>query len=100
MKYGLEDAMLESICSALARFPNLERAVLCGSRAKGTYKPMSDIDIALFGNKLNDSDLTRIKEAAANLGLPYEFDIFICKKPVDSELEQHIKRSCAVIYEK
>jgi len=30
----------------------VERAILYGSRAKGTFKPGSDIDLALVGNKL------------------------------------------------
>ncbi len=35
MKYGLADAVVEKLHSVLAQCPEVERAVLYGSRAKG-----------------------------------------------------------------
>lgn len=43
MKYGLPERTVEQICAVLAQCPAVERAVLYGSRAKGNYKPGSDI---------------------------------------------------------
>ncbi|NBV42883.1 nucleotidyltransferase domain-containing protein [bacterium] len=36
------------ILHELAQFPMVEQAVLYGSRAKGNYKPGSDIDLTFF----------------------------------------------------
>jgi predicted nucleotidyltransferase len=47
MKYGLSEKQLMEITSKLAEIPEIEEAVLFGSRAIGTYKEASDIDIAL-----------------------------------------------------
>lgn len=52
-RHGLSDATLLRITETLARFPAVERAVLFGSRAKGTHKLGSDIDLALYGETLD-----------------------------------------------
>ncbi len=38
MKYGLTETAIEKISSVFARFPEIEKAVLYGSRAKGNFK--------------------------------------------------------------
>jgi hypothetical protein len=38
---GLSNATLEAICATLAQFPQVEKGVLYGSRAKGSFKPGS-----------------------------------------------------------
>ncbi len=44
---------LKKIQSVLARYPQVEAADLFGSRAKGTARPGSDIDIALKGSGIH-----------------------------------------------
>ncbi len=49
VNHGLTDGTVAQIRDALARFPEVEKAILYGSRAKGNYKPGSDIDLTLLG---------------------------------------------------
>lgn len=49
MKYGLDDNYFDKLTSVFPRHPEVESVVLYGSRAKGNYKPFSDIDITLKG---------------------------------------------------
>ncbi len=44
MKYGLSDPTIKKIQSVFIRYSQVEKAILCGSRAKGAYKNGSDID--------------------------------------------------------
>ena len=53
MKFGIEENDWKKITNVFSHFRNIERAVLFGSRAKGTNKPFSDIDIALVGANLS-----------------------------------------------
>ena len=48
MNHGLTSGTVDRIRSVLARFPQVEKAVLYGSRAKGNYKRGSDIDLTLY----------------------------------------------------
>ncbi len=53
--YGLKQTVVEQISHVLARYPEIERAVIYGSRAKGNFKPGSDIDLALIGKRMTES---------------------------------------------
>lgn len=50
--YGLTDNELEKLCNLFRKHEEIEQAVLYGSRAKGNFKPFSDIDITLMGGRL------------------------------------------------
>ena len=48
-KTGLSAKTIDKLHSVFARHPHIEQAILYGSRAKGTYRNGSDIDLTLKG---------------------------------------------------
>ena len=96
---GLSAATLEQICTTLARFPQVEKGVLYGSRAKGNFKPGSDIDLTLRGDGLTLSLLGDIDMALGDLLLPFEIDLSIYDQLGHGELVTHIDRVGRVIYQ-
>ncbi|WP_256681194.1 nucleotidyltransferase domain-containing protein [Pseudomonas sp. IC_126] len=58
---GLSDKDVASIRKTLRLFPKITEAILYGSRAKGCYRPGSDIDLTLKGNELSYQDLLDIE---------------------------------------
>ena len=60
MNYGLTNTDLQKLTMLFARNRKIERVILYGSRAKGNYKPFSDIDITLIGEGLTRSDVNRL----------------------------------------
>lgn len=100
MPYGLKDSELTNLKALFAKNDRLERVILYGSRAKGTYKPFSDVDITLVGRELTHSDLNRMILDIDDLLLPYMFDISIFHTIKNSDLIDHINRRGIVIYEK
>ena len=97
---GLSANTLAQICATLARFPQVEKGVLYGSRAKGNFKPGSDIDLTLRGDGLTMSLLGNIDMALDDLLLPYEIDLSIYDQLGHAELVAHIDRVGRVIYQK
>ena len=97
---GLSAATLEQICTTLARFPQVEKGVLYGSRTKGNSKPCSDIDLTLRGEGLTLSLLGDIDMALDDLLLPFEMDLSIYDQLGHAELLAHIDRVGRVIYQK
>ena len=97
---GLSETTLEAICATLARFPQVEKGVLYGSRAKGNFKPGSDIDLTLRGDGLTLSLLGNIDMALDDLLLPYEIDLSIYKQLDHAELLAYIDRVGRVIYQR
>lgn len=51
-KFGLDNNVIKKLKKIFEKYNEIERACIFGSRAKGIYKNTSDIDIALYGEKL------------------------------------------------
>lgn len=101
MRFGLKESTIEKISAALAKFPQVEKAVLYGSRARGDYKNGSDIDLALCGGAdLTLEILYKIMEEIDELLLPYSFDLSIFDHISDPDLLGHIGRVGITFYEK
>lgn len=90
--HGLGEKTLTQIVSVLAGFPEIQKAVLFGSRAKGTHKRGSDIDLALMGDKLDWGTVCRIDSALDDLPVPYRFSLVRVGKRTDPEVAAHIRR--------
>ncbi|MCW5211581.1 nucleotidyltransferase domain-containing protein [Desulfobulbus sp. TB] len=100
MKCGLSRKNISNIRKVLGKFEEVKEAVLYGSRAKGNYKPGSDIDIALKGEKLNLRLLNKIDLDLDELFLPYTFDISIYDQINNKDLVAHIQRVGKILYKK
>ena len=93
MKYGLKEHIVISIKDVFAKYPQVENAILYGSRAKGNYRPNSDIDITLKGENLDLSTLFKIETDLDDLLLPYKIDLSIFHKIKNQDLIEHINRA-------
>jgi len=97
--FGLKEGDLETIRTILKSFPQIEEALIFGSRAKGNYKPGSDVDIVLRGN---------VEEIAPRVNyilneeslLPYKFDVLDYRHIDNPKLVDHIDRLGIVFYRK
>ncbi|MCK0202958.1 nucleotidyltransferase domain-containing protein, partial [Ornithobacterium rhinotracheale] len=45
--YGLKEKHIDTIQSIFGKYPEIDEAILYGSRAKGNYQNGSDIDLTL-----------------------------------------------------
>ncbi|MDQ2720385.1 MAG: nucleotidyltransferase domain-containing protein [Bacteroidota bacterium] len=100
MKFGLKESIVEKINNLLSGFPEVESVIIYGSRAKGNYKPGSDIDLTLKGNNLNLKILNNISMKLDDLLLPYTFDLSIFHQIDNKDLIEHINRIGNLFYEK
>jgi type I restriction enzyme S subunit len=100
MKYGLTETTVENICAVFARFPEIEKAILYGSRAKGNFKTGSDIDLMLYGESLMPDVLSAIASALDDLLLPYTIDLSVYDDLSHAKLREHIERVGVVFYER
>ena len=89
---GLPQEDVHSIQQTLRHFPKISEAILYGSRAKGNYRPGSDIDLTLIGNELSHQDLLDIELALDDLLLPYKIDLSLHHQVDNPQLIDHIDR--------
>jgi uncharacterized protein len=100
MKYGLSDATIDKINAVFALVPEVDKVVLYGSRAKGGYKPGSDIDLTMHGAGLTSRLCGTIADTLDELLLPYMIDLSVFADLKHPELEAHIERVGVVFYER
>lgn len=100
MNCGLPTATVEKIRAVFARFPQVERAVLFGSRAMGNFKPGSDIDLTLLGDNLDFWQMNEIAQALDDLLLPYAIDLSIYSKLSNGQLREHVDRVGLIFYDR
>lgn len=90
MPYGLTDIELQKLTMALSSVSGVKKAIIYGSRAKGNYKPFSDIDITLVGDSLSRRDLNVASRALDDLLLPYQIDLSLYDTLKNEDLIEHI----------
>lgn len=98
MDYGLESGVINRINDVLAAHPEIEQAILYGSRAKGNYRVGSDIDLCLRGDDLTLPQLLKIGNELDDLLLPYKIDLSLFHTLDNPELIEHIQRVGVAFY--
>lgn len=94
---GLSAAEIGLLAAVLRQFPQVERGVLFGSRAKGNARPNSDIDLALYGS-IDDLTVERIAMAMDELPMPYLLDVKAVASLKNPALIDHIQRVGVAVY--
>ena len=88
---------LDLMTGIFLQHPDIQRVVLFGSRAKGTAKPYSDIDLAVEGLD-KELDIAAVAMELDELPLPYTFDVQSLDSLQHSPLQEHINRVGITIY--
>ncbi|MBN2860551.1 MAG: nucleotidyltransferase domain-containing protein [Sphaerochaetaceae bacterium] len=98
--FGLSDEDIAYISGTLSTYEEITEAKIFGSRALGTYRNSSDIDIAIFGKDITMRTISSLKAQLEELShLPYFCDIVDATHLTHKELQEHIKRAGIVIYQ-
>jgi predicted nucleotidyltransferase len=97
-RFGLPEAAIQAIQQVLAAHPEVERAIVYGSRALGRQRPASDIDLTLLGPALRPSTLAQIEAELDDLLLPWMIDLSRLADLSHPPLLAHIHRVGQVLY--
>ena len=89
---------LLQIVEVFRRHPAITGVKLFGSRAKGTHRPYSDVDLAVFG-PLGPLDGEAVALDLEDLLLPYKFDVVPMAHLEHTALREHIERVGITIFE-
>ena len=97
MAAPLDNRVKDMVLDVLRRYKQISSAVVFGSYAKGSQKPASDIDIALWGN-LDFLTQARIAHDLDLLPFPYRFDTTVFERIENNQLKEHINRVGQPLY--
>lgn len=96
---GLSEKELSSLREVFMKFDAIEEVILFGSRAQGTHKKASDVDLAIKGKTIDLDTLAKLKYTLEEqTNLPYFFDVVIYDKITNNALKQAIDESGEKIY--
>ena len=98
MRFGMKEKELELILDVFRGFPRIEEVILFGSRAMGTFRYNSDIDLAIMGARIDLPDVIGLKVKLEELPLPFMFDVVGLKNIANAALLEHITKHGAVLY--
>lgn len=95
---GLTPKELEVLKDVFKKFDDIKEVILFGSRALGTHKTASDIDLAIKGN-VDINTLSKLKYTLEeDTNLPYFFDVVIYDNLDNLELKKHIDEFGEIIF--
>ncbi len=96
--FGIEDEYMEELLDILRQLPEIEQAVVYGSRARGDYHRTSDIDLLLYGKKLTDEVVSTLRTKLYYSRIPYLFDLNIFDNLTNPTFISNVKRDGKVLY--
>jgi predicted nucleotidyltransferase len=99
-QFGLSKMQLQLILGVINNFEEIEKALIFGSRATEKYKPGSDIDLALMGDKLTSLLINRVSSALDDLPLPFMFDVINYHELNNQLLKKRIDDEGKLLYER
>ena len=97
-RFGLPEAAIQAIQNVLASHPEVERAIVYGSRALGRQRAASDIDLTQLGPAIRSSTLAEIEAELDDLLLPWMIDLSCLADLSHPPLLAHIHRVGQVLY--
>jgi len=99
-RFGLPPHAVDRLSDVFRACPQVERVVLYGSRAKGTYRPGSDIDLTMEGEGLTFAQLLALENQIDELLLPWMVDLSLRASIDNPALLEHIERVGTPFYER
>lgn len=95
---GLPASAICAIQHVLATYPEVETAILYGSRALGRHRAASEIDLTLMGPAISSGTLARIDADLDDLLLPWIIDLSRHAAISHPALIEHMARVGQVLY--
>ena len=98
---GLLESDLRLIREAASSLPEIRQLILFGSRAKGTHKPGSDVDLAIRGEAVTYETAIRLADLLnEEKPLPYFFDVVNYHSIREPRLIAHIDQVGVVLFDR
>jgi uncharacterized protein len=100
MRYGLSAAQRETLRQILSRYAaQIESVDIFGSRAQGTQRANSDLDLVLHGT-LDEAAIDRLWTLFQESNLPFSVDVKSYEQTLYAPLRAHMDTVCNTLFTK
>lgn len=99
MKFGLSDRIRADFDRVFQGYPSIERVLIFGSRAKGSYRDGSDIDLGVFAPEMSDQEFSLLWNEIDDLPLVFKIDLLHWDRVSNPALKDRILRDGCLFYD-
>lgn len=96
----MSDRSYKELLDILASVPEIEQAVLYGSRARGDYWRSSDVDLSLSGSHMTRHTLRVLNDKLYESHIPLFFDTHIFSEIKIPAFRNNVLRDGITVYQK
>ena len=93
------EKLFEQVKKCASNYPNIYKIVLFGSRARGDYRPNSDIDLAIFSRSISNLEVANFTNEIEDLDTLLKFDIVLMTPDTDPRLLGNVKQEGVILME-
>ena len=93
------EKLFEQVKKCASNYPNIYKIVLFGSRARGDYRPNSDIDLAIFSRTSSNLEGANFTDEIEDLDTLLKFDIVFMTPDTDPRLLENVKQEGVILME-
>ena len=97
---GIKPDYVNGLLRIFQRYPRVEKVLVYGSRAMGTHRHNSDIDLCLIGDAVTYPDQYNIAGEIDDLLMPYLVDLSRYAQLENPNFRAHIDAVGKVLYER
>ncbi|MBK1702545.1 nucleotidyltransferase domain-containing protein [Thiococcus pfennigii] len=90
LRFGLSRRIREDLSGVFAGYPEIERVLIFGSRADGTFKDESDIDLAIVAPTMSSQRFSQLWGAIDALSILFKIDLLHWDRLTDEPLKVKI----------
>jgi proline iminopeptidase len=99
-QFGIDAQWLDGIRAVFRAYPPVEKAWIYGSRARGDFRPESDIDIAVDAPGLDSTGFSRLWNDLDDLPHIFKTDVVHLDTLSDGSLKDSIRTEGVAVYAK
>jgi proline iminopeptidase len=96
--FGLSADVIQMLREVFSHYPETERVMVFGSRAKGTYKSGSDIDLAVIATNMSPQRFAQLWSELDSLPLIFKVDVLHWNTLANSRLQAKIMEEGQLLY--
>ncbi len=97
---GLSPAILADLKMVFRRYPEVQAVWIYGSRARGDYRPGSDIDLAIVAPHISAERFAALFGELEALPIAFPMDVLRWEEVTDPGLKENIRNERLPIYER
>ncbi len=96
--WGIRQSFWDGLCSVFASHPSIEAVVLFGSRARGTHRKGSDVDLCVLGREFTFDDRLAVMDQIDELWWPYHVDVIHWESSSSPVWRQEVRLDAQLVY--